>query len=135
MGKIDVRDDSDDEEPVRDSRGRFVPGTSGNRAGRPKRKEEPPPADLHSALVAAALEKIELTIGGQRVRMAVIEAVARGLMADALTLKGYERARVVSCLQRLGLFEALAQNRDEARCATEEEEGWTEEMDTSRIGR
>lgn len=60
MGKIYDRDDFDDEEPVRDSRGRFLPGTSGNRAGRPKRKEEPPPADLHSALVAVALEKIEL---------------------------------------------------------------------------
>ena len=56
----------------RDGRGRFQPGQSGNRRGRPRK-----PKTVGAAIAGAFNEKVPVTEGGKRRRITKLEAAAK----------------------------------------------------------
>jgi hypothetical protein len=60
--------------------GRFHPGQSGNPNGRPRKAPEP----FHAMAARVLNEKVQITLGGQRVEMACAEAIFRGMCHGAM---------------------------------------------------
>ena len=61
--------------------GRFAPGHSGNRRGRPRK----PPEATQAMMTRVLSEVVSLTLGGKRVEMSCAEAIFRSMCHNAMT--------------------------------------------------
>jgi len=111
-------------EPQRDNRGRFLPGSTGNPSGRP-RKPPKAPWSVAGALGDALRETIAVTTGqhGAVETLVLRDLLIKNLVRAALKAKAKDQMFIIERLLELGAFNATLEEEYEY----EHEEIFTEE--------
>lgn len=101
-------------EPQRDNRGRFLPGSTGNPSGRP-RKPPKAPWSVAGALADALRETIAVTTGqhGAVETLVLRDLLIKNLVRAALKAKAKDQMFIIERLLELGAFNGTSEEEDE----------------------
>lgn len=113
----DAPDNDERYEPLRDARGRYVKGRSGNPDGRP-RKQPAPPLTLGQVIARELSKQIAVNDNGTPEEMSFMEVLAATVVRQALKAKPKDQLHI---LERLAQLSSAAPSEDD------EEEIFTEE--------